>query len=300
MTSSTNFYNWHSFPCAYEFHKPTAITQNEPPLLLLHPIGVGLSRLFWQRFCHGWLKNGLGNPLYNPDLLGCGDSAMPPLAYYPEDWAEQLIYFLQNIVKTPAILLCQGALLPVVIALVEKQPELIKALIFSGPPAWRLISEDKQSPQQRILWNLFASPLGNVFYRYARRRQFLQSFSVRQLFAEPGAVDEEWLTTLKEGSQNLSSRYAVFSFLSGFWRQDYSQSIATINQPTLVVMGKQASSISREGFTETPPQRLDTYLKHFPNSEGKQISGRNVLPYESTSEFVKVVSEFVDSINQIN
>ncbi|MGB3692389.1 MAG: alpha/beta hydrolase [Spirulinaceae cyanobacterium] len=297
MTSSTSFYDWLGFSCAYEIHKPTVVNHNKPALLLLHPIGVGLSRLFWQRFGDAWLKTGLGNALYNPDLLGCGDSAMPYFAYYPEDWAEQLGYFVQTVVKTPVILVCQGALLPVGIALVEKRPELIKGLIFSGPPAWRLISEDKQSLQQRLAWNLFASPFGNAFYRYARRRQFLQSFSIRQLFAASEAVDEEWLNTLKEGSQNLASRHAVFSFLSGFWRQDYSQSIAQINQPTLVVMGKQASSISREGFTETPAQRLEAYLKHFPNSEGKQISGRNVLPYESTLEFAKVVSQFVELIN---
>ena len=297
MNFSENSYNWLSFSCAYEVHEHTDVTNKEIPLVLIHPIGVGLSRLFWRRFCHAWLKTNLKNPLYNPDLLGCGESSMPYLAYYPEDWAEQLIYFLQTVVKTPAIVICQGALLPVAIALVDKKPELVKGLIFSGPPAWRLISEDKQSPQQRLAWNLFASPLGNLFYRYARRRQFLQSFSVRQLFAEPEAVDEEWLETLKEGSQNISSRHAVFSFLSGFWRQDYSQAIAKINQPTLVVMGKQASSISQEGFTETPEQRLEAYLKHFPNSTGKQILGRNVLPYESTIEFAKVVSEFVKSIN---
>ena len=55
------------------------------------------------------------------------------------------------------------------------------------------------------------------------------------------------------------SRYAVFSFLAGFWREDYTSAITNIAQPTLVVFGKQASSISREGKTETPQERLNNY-----------------------------------------
>ena len=59
------------------------------------------------------------------------------------------------------------------------------------------------------------------------------------------------------------------------------------------MVGDRASSISREGFCETPKQRLELYLKHLANGQGRQIPGRNVLPYESTAEFVCVVAEFV-------
>jgi hypothetical protein len=38
------------------------------------------------------------------------------------------------------------------------------------------------------------------------------------------------------------------------------------------------------------------YLKHLPKGQGRQIAGRNVLPYESTAEFVAVVAEFVKQL----
>jgi hypothetical protein len=44
---------------------------------------------------------------------------------------------------------------------------------------------------------------------------------------------------------------------------------------------------------ETPQERLDTYLRHLPQGQGCLISGRNVLPYESTPEFVSIVADFV-------
>lgn len=293
---TTQFYTWKNYRCAYEVHTTTHPSGDDSiPLLLIHPIGVGLSRHFWQRFCDAWYKTGRGNPIYNPDLLGCGDSDMPHVAYTPADWAEQLQRFLQVVVQKPVILVVQGASLPVAIELVklQTQPNLIHGLVLSGPPAWAVITKPSVTWQQRIRWNILDSPLGSAFYRYARRQQFLRSFSTKQLFADAESVDAEWLDTLEQGAINPDSRHAVFAFLAGFWRENYQEGIASINQPTLVVVGDKASSISQEGKTETPDQRIATYLRYLPKGKGVKISGCNVLPYESTAEFVVVTAEFV-------
>ena len=157
------------------------------------------------------------------------------------------------------------------------------------------MTETAKPLQQKLLWNLlFNSPvgLGKLFYRYARRRQFIESFSVGQLFANPEQVDSEWLDSLVEGAKDPRSRYAVFSFLAGFWREDYTSAISAIQQPTLVVWGEQTSSISRESFTETLSERGKSYLQHLPQAQVRMIQGRNVLPVESTSELVRVVTDF--------
>lgn len=299
-TVSTHFYTWQNYRCAYTVHQPNNATATGIPLLLIHPIGVGLSRQFWQRFIREWYNTGQGCPIYNPDLLGCGDSDMPPVAYTPSNWADQLHEFLQTVVQTPVIVVVQGALLPVALELVKKAPHLIHSLIFSGPPAWALITKKLPTWQKKLTWNLLDSPLGNAFYRYARTPKFLRSFSTRQLFASGDTVDPEWLNTLVAGAENNASQYAVFSFLAGFWRQDYSSAIAAIEQPTLVVFGETASSISKEGKQETPDQRLADYLAHLPHGRGMKIPGRNVLPYESTTEFVAAIAPFIDEVSEIH
>ncbi len=85
--------------------------------------------------------------------------------------------------------------------------------------------------------------------------------------------------------------------LSGFWRQNYAEAIANITQPTLVVMGETASSISKTGKGETPDQRSCNYLKYLHAGEGIKIPGRNVLPYESTADFVSAIAPFVIAIS---
>lgn len=291
--SATQYYTWKTYRCAYEVSSPPESDSPTTPLLLLHPIGVGLSRRFWDRFITEWRTQGYNQPIYNPDLLGCGEGDMPRVAYTPEDWAEQLHYFIETVIQKPVILVVQGALFPVAIALTQNQKSnpWLKSLVLSVPPAWPIMMQTVPDWQNRLLWNGFDSPLGNAFYRYARRRQFLESFSIRQLFGEPQQVDDEWLDTLKVGAQNPASRHAVFSFLAGFWRRDYQEAIRKITQPTLVVVGEKASSISKEGKQEIADQWLTKYLAHLPNGEGKKIPGRNVLPYESTERFVSVVAQ---------
>ncbi len=303
IKSPTLFYQWKNYRCAYDVYHPTTVTpDNSIPLVLIHPIGVGLSRVFWQRFCESWCKSGNSNPIYNPDLLGCGDCEMPAVACHPDDWAAQLQFFLETVVKKPAIVLVQGALLSVALALAKIDQEsgsnLIHGLVLAGPPAWAVMNKHSTERQQRIVWNLLNSPLGNAFYRYARRAEFLRSFSIKQLFGDAAKVDSEWLDALQAGAANPDSRHAVFSFLAGFWRQDYSSTIQKCDRPTLIVMGETASSISQAGKEEKPQERLVQYLANFPNAEGLLMPGRNVLPYESTAEFVSAVGEFVNKLNK--
>jgi pimeloyl-ACP methyl ester carboxylesterase len=295
--SPTQFYNWQNYRCAYEVHQPINSSSSDTPLVLIHPIGVGLSRQFWQRFCHEWDQTNHGNIIYQPDLLGCGESDMPRKAYTPIDWAKQLQHFLQIVVQKPVILVVQGALSPVAIELVKLEPNLITGLVLSGPTAWSVTTKNAVKWRQKLLWAIFDSPIGNAFFRYARTRKFLLSFSIERLFKYSDAVDEEWLNTLIADAENMGGRYAVFSFLARFWQRDYTSDIAAIEQPTLVVLGESASAISKEGKKETPDERLADYIACLPQGRGIKISGRNVLPYESTAEFVAAISPFINELS---
>ncbi len=297
MVNSSQFYSWQNFRCTYRVFGDNGASTATTPLVLIHPIGVGLSSAFWQRFIDQFGSQNSAT-IYNPDLLGCGGCDMPPVAYYPLDWAKQLQYFIKTVIKKPVVIVVQGASFPIAIKLTQLlEPHWIEGLVLSAPPAWRTMRNAAKPRQQKLLWNLlFNSPvgLGNLFYRYARRRQFLESFSIRQLFANAEQVDPNWLEELIKGATDLQSRYAVFSFLAGFWREDYAIEIANISQPTLVIFGEQSSSISQEGKSETVQERLNYYTANLPQGQGCIIPGRNVLPYESTADFTKVVANFLD------
>ena len=284
-------YRWQQYTCAYEVHNAD---RDGIPLLLIHPIGVGLAGKFWQPFIAHYQER----PLYVPDLLGCGKSDLPGRPYSPRDWAEQLHCFISDVIQQPVIIVVQGALLPVALELMADatMAESVVGAALSGPPAWRLITAPTANWRQRLNWLLFASPLGWGFYQYARTQKFLKSFSERQLFDQAADVTDDWLTMLNQGSRDMATRHAVFSFLAGFWRQDYGNAIATIQQPILVIMGKTASTIDRTAQNTTAQERLDNYVSHFSNARGVFIPGRNVLPYESTTEFIDALMPFIQCL----
>ena len=72
-----------------------------------------------------------------PTFWAAAIREMPAVACYPDDWAAQLQYFLETVVKKPAIVLVQGALLSVALALAKMQQEsgsnLIRGLVLAGP-----------------------------------------------------------------------------------------------------------------------------------------------------------------------
>jgi hypothetical protein len=45
--------------------------------------------------------------------------------------------------------------------------------------------------------------------------------------------------------------------------------------------------------TDSADQRLQAYLTHLPQAQGEIMTGRNILPYESTAEFVMHVSQWI-------
>ena len=196
------------------------------------------------------------------------------------------------------VLVSQGASLPIALALQAQAPELVAALVAISPPSWRVLSEPFPQKRAQQLWTLlFSGPLGGVFYRYARRRGFLASFSRNNLFAEPDAVDDEWLETLQAGSRALESRWAVFSFLAGFWRRNWAPQFTGLTVPVQVVFGQSATGIGRSRSWDDASERLDAYRRELPNAAIATLDGRNVLPYESTAACVACVHSWLQVVN---
>ena len=266
--------------------------------MLIHPIGVGLSSRFWDRFIQHWRTLEPERMLLAPDLLGCGNAPCPPQPLTPDDWAKPLISNLKERGAEPVVLISQGASLPIALALQAQAPELVVALVAISPPGWRVLSEPFPQKRAQQLWTLlFSGPLGSLFYRYARRRGFLASFSRNNLFAEASDVDDEWLETLQAGSRAMESRWAVFSFLAGFWRSNWEPPFTGLTVPVQVVFGQSATGIGRSRSWDDVSERLDTYRRKLPDAAIATLDGRNVLPYESSAACVACVQGWLQATN---
>ena len=290
---------WNGHRCAYRvIGDPGAPA---PPILSLHPIGVGLSGTFWNRFDVAWSRHGQPSALVHPDLLGCGASAMPHRATHPGDWADQLAALWRERLQRPVVLMVQGASFPIAIELHQRIPQGIVGMVLAGPPARRLITAAGTPGRSDALWRwFFDTPAGNLFYRYARTPRFLHNFSIKELFDRAEDVDEEWIAMLRQGARDMASRHAVFSFLAGWWRRDYSQEMAAITCPALALFGEHACGIGRSGKGEgdAPAAKLEDFPQLLPHARADLVPGRNVVPWERPEAFAQAVTTWLEALHE--
>ncbi len=235
--------------------------------------------------------------LLTPDLLGCGSAPCPARPLTPEDWAEPLIDLIREQNNGPTVLVTQGASLPIALAIAAKAPELVSALIAISPPGWKVLEKEFPINRARWLWRtVFAGLVGNLFYRYARRREFLDAFSKKNLFAQAESVDDEWLQMLEKGSRAMETRWAVYSFLAGFWRRNWEAELTRLEIPVQILFGNSATGIGSSRSWDDLDERLDTYRKKLPQASISTIPGKNVLPYETTEKCVISIRDWLTAL----
>lgn len=108
------------FKCAYRHKRACAGYEEWAPLLLVHPVGIGLDSWFWHPFLRLW-----PGEAFAPDLIGCGRSdAWDPAErglFIPLDWVRGLEALWRMHVRRPVILVSQGGLAPVALCLAARE-----------------------------------------------------------------------------------------------------------------------------------------------------------------------------------
>ena len=284
-----------------------------PPLVCIPPVGVGITREFYEPLHREWAALGAPSELHTPDLLGCGDAKPKRRRFYtPEFWAVQLLDYIQTNIKVPVIVVSQGGLLPVALEMWRAGgTDCIAGVSFVSPPPLRFFAPEAavepgvrsrftssaDAPgrrTQRLLWLLSQSTIGNAFYRYLRfgkGQPRIRSFSERNLFAAADAVDDEWMEMCYKGSRDSKGRFATLAYLcgtvpGGAWRDDRAPLLASLDVPTQVLRGD---------VVEGAETRLAAFVERVPNPSCCSLvaGGRAVIPYENAQATAQQLARFL-------
>lgn len=292
-------YLFGGFECAYR-RKPAAPGfEGKPPVLLIHPLGIGLSSWFFDPFLEQWN----GSEVWVPDLIGCGASeAWVPdqrTLAVPEDYVRSLQALWRDEIRRPMVALSQGGLAPLAIRLAAQESSTfqgsraVRGLVLASPPEWQTITDGlSEAEVQRNFERLGAtlgspSALGTLGYRALCARPFVRFFSDQFLFAE--AADARFVDACCEFARP-SRRWPVLAFNAGLMGQrGLGDELRRLRQPTLVLAGETAGKpLSDDGRG---------YEQAMQNAQVRKLAGRNVLPWESTSATCEAVLSFVDSVS---
>lgn len=283
VAPAPNTYTLNGLTLSYRKKAAAAGHESDPPLLLVHPVGIGLSSWFWDRFCDTWE----GGDVYAPDLVGCGGSDTPqgrPLSAL-EDWSagcEEL--WRQHMDQRPCVVVAQGGLAPLGVRLAHwcRQEMVVAGLVLTSPPTWGDMTT--AVPPAELEWNLRAlnTPPGSAAVGLLENRGAIQLFSDLFLFEEKS--DDAWLEAATAGC-GAAVRPPVIAFNAGVLQaRSYEAPLREMDTPTLVVSGR---SDKREADRQE-------YAAEMRACELATLPGCNVLPWESPKETSDAIAAFLE------
>lgn len=279
--------------CAYRYKAAQSpeCQRRYQPLLLIHPVGIGLSSWFWLN-----LMQKYRGEVYAIDLIGCGtiggDMWDPQIRgmFFPRTWSEQCAsLLLQRDIRRPCAVVCQGAVAPVGVLLTHSYPQFVSHLTLTSPPEYKDMIQPIPNFSLERNYRFYQSPVwGNLAFSALENRRAIQLFSNLFLFDSPITVDDIFVTNaIKEcrDSNKVLLRNPIKAFNSGLLlHRSLKVELDSIRQPTLILCGESDSlrNKNRQGYQD--------FMK---KCTLKIIRGKNILPWEFPEEVCNELVEFI-------
>jgi pimeloyl-ACP methyl ester carboxylesterase len=298
-SSQIKNYEYDGWNLTYRYKPASPGYENKSPILLIHPVGIGLSSWFWERFMAEWT----GPAIYAPNLIGCGVSeGADPWdpnergLSFPLGWAQgcealmavamaehssgfSLFKIGKNDWKWTVV--SQGGLAPVAVLMAARNTDNVDKLIMTSPPTWNEMVASVPEAELSRNYNFLRNPVwGRLAFQLLESRGAIEFFSNQFLFS--GTCDREWLD-LAESELGLKSRPPVISFNSGFCQhRSFEKELRNIKQSTLILAG------------DCDKRPRHDYVRYMKDCRIEMLPGLNVLPWEATTETVRSVKAFLD------
>jgi len=290
---SIKSYEHNGWNLTYRYKPASPGHERSSPLLLIHPIGVGISSWFYEKFLETWT----GSAVYAPNLIGCGVSeggdAWDPDKRglsIPLGWvkgcealmekasAQHMDYRSSDNTdeSLPWMVFAQGGLAPVGTVIASRNPSSVRKLILASPPTWEQMTTPVPESELARNFNFLKSPItGNLAFALLESRRLIEFFSNQFLFAT--FCDSMWLDNA-EKELGRETRPPIMVFNSGFCsHRSFEEELRTLQQSTLILVG------------QDDKRQRQQYAQLMKNCKLKILPGQNVLPWESPREVVEAV-----------
>ena len=242
------------------FYKESGLDKPGLPIVFVHGIGAGSSSFMWRKNFDVLRQN---FRVYALDLLGFGFSDKPAGAPYSANLYVELISdFIRDIGGRANIVASSlGAAYAVRVA--DEHPELVNALILNAPAGYSTLNT-RPGMTGAAFYGLLQSPvLGTSFYNVMASERSIREYATKTLFYDYRRVTDRLVAQLYATSHQPGAQYAIAAFLSGYLNTDMAPVFARLEQPVVLVWGKQDVSVPVAKAVEllqlNPNARLEVF-----------------------------------------
>lgn len=273
LDAPRRFFRWRNYRVAYY------VAGDGPAVLLVHSINAAASA-FEMRGPFGGLRS--GHRVFALDLLGYGGSDRPPIQYSAADYMALITDFAREVIGEPAAVVASSLGSAYVVRAAAAAPHLFGALALVCPTG---IAQLAQPATPGASYQLLRGPLGDLLFDQLTSTVGIRFFLQRQAYFDPSIVDARVIEAFYSTCRAPGAKYAPICFITGLLNCDISAAFARLEQPVLVVWGKQA--------TTTPPEQAQAFLARNPRARLEIIDrARLLVQDEQPDAFNRAVLAF--------
>lgn len=245
------------------------------PVLLLHGLGAGNSMEEWRANFDAFR---VGHTVYAMDFSGWGLTDKPHHQSTADDLIEQIRFFLEDVVGSPCALIASNDACAYAIEVAHLDPEKVSKLILICPPV--APDNDESAPHQtflrKALHKLVSLPvLGQTIVNGIASKRGITTFAEHHLYFDKARVDERTIARYYASAHQPDVKYALASFITGSLAHDARKAWSELEQPALLVWGRNA----RINPLETAPE----WLALKPDARLEVIDNAMLLPHQEHS-----------------
>ena len=254
------------------------------PVLLLHSFGPGHDSGEWRTVGEHLAES---YEVFAPDLPGWGRSDKEPVFYDAEVYIQMIGDFLEDVVRSRAILVAAGPSGSYAVQVAADQPETVRALALVAPTGIGWGGEDPDLKDALLHRVLKLPVLGTSTLNLLTSHAAIARHLRREVFAAPDRVDAGLIEHHYQSCHQPGSHLALAAHLSGFLNHSCHEALRRLDGPVALIWGRQSVS--------PPLTAADLWLRELPEADIEVLEDCGTLPHlETAHRFARVLESFLD------
>lgn len=259
------------------------VSGDGPPLLLLHSLYPGASMAKWENNFAALAEQ---FTVYALDFLGWGASDKPEALYNADEYAEQIEFFIEDVIGAPCAIVASGQSGAFAIRAGARRSDLINNLVLICPP----LPDQPEMPQQKAqqaLDKLLQLPIiGTSLYNFRVSNRALDEWAKRHLFFNKNRVDETFIGSRHVATHQPGAHHATRAVWSGDAAHDAFLEWEQLTVPALLIWGRNA--------LQPPVDTAPEWLALKTNAHLEVIEEAMLLPHaEHPVRFNQIVTDWL-------
>jgi pimeloyl-ACP methyl ester carboxylesterase len=248
------------------------------PVILIHGVYAGASSFEFRKL-FGLLAE--RHRVVAFDLLGCGLSARPNVAYSAELFTDLIVDALGEFAGEPATVVGSSIGAAFALRAATRTPDRVRALVAICPTGLGGTLDEEPTFARGTVTTVFRAPLlGESLFNILSSHAAIRWYLEKRAYADPASVTKEVVDHYYAVAHQPGARFAAAYFIGGGLNCNVARDLPFVEAPLLIAWGEQASSLS-------PLANAGEFLKLAQHARLVTFPNSGLLPHDEEPEMLR-------------